>query len=81
MVSGASRSNSSYTGEIKISLWFLYISIPGLLVLFLLLRNLNQLEELKKDSASRDANIVNNRGELILLYFFGILALSIAFFD
>lgn len=81
MVSGASRTSSSYTGEIKISLWFLYLSIPGLLVLFMLLRNLTQLDELKKESSNKEANILNNRGELILLYFFGIMAISIAFFD
>ncbi|CDW74658.1 UNKNOWN [Stylonychia lemnae] len=69
MISGASRqSTTGYSSE-------------GLLILFLLLRNITQLSELKKESGQEDANIVNNRGELILLYLFGIIALTIAFFD
>eukprot|EP00347_Sterkiella_histriomuscorum_P003847 403362711 len=82
MMSGASGSAvSSYTNEIKISIWFLYISIPGLLVLFLLLRNITQLDDLKKETGNNEVNILNNKGEMVLLYLFGILAISIAFFD
>jgi len=66
---------------VKISIWFLFISIPGLLVLFLLVRNITSLDDLKKESGQEDANIMNNRGEMMLLYLFGIIALTIAFFD
>ena len=66
---------------VKLSLWFLYTTIGGLLSMFLIMRNLNQLEELRVSSGLKNANVLYNKGELVILYFFGIVALSIAFFD
>jgi ABC-type uncharacterized transport system permease subunit len=66
-------SNSS--ALVRVSLWFLYISVCGLLCLFLLLKNASTLD------TSEDSNILSNKGALILLYFGGIPLLTLLFFN
>jgi len=36
---------------------------------------------MKKEATDESVNVLSNKGELILLYLFGVIALSIAFFD
>ncbi len=65
-------SNSS--ALVRVSLWVLYISVCGLLCLFLVLKNASTLDP------SDDSNILSNQGALILLYLGGIPLLTLLFF-
>ena len=80
----------------RVSLWFLYIAVCGLLCLFLLLKNAGKLRnQLKSESQSGNftsqsdeftkeeiqVSILSNKGELVLLYLGGVLLMTLLFFS
>lgn len=98
----------------RVSVWFLYVSVCGLLCLFLLLKNAStlKLRDSSSSSNSQDSgdggsknsadylsqvgssyvplvskqtldpeyNMLTDKGQLILMYFGGILILTLIFF-
>jgi hypothetical protein len=58
---------------VRVSLWCLYITICGLLSLFLLLKNSGRLSD-------TEVSILYNKGELVILYFGGLILLTLLFY-
>ena len=71
-------------------MWFLYISVGGMLVLFMLLKNAGQLKIIIKDEKNNQEstlepsdpnyNMLTERGILVVLYFGGLILSTLIFF-
>ena len=117
-ISEESKENlniSNPSALVRVSIWFLYVSICGLLSLFLLLKNATSLSQYQQSTPSPSSstttvspngipggsptsitstgnqsstdqvdlstfNILNDHGTLILLYFGGVIVLTLIFF-
>jgi hypothetical protein len=58
---------------VRVSLWCLYITVCGLLSLFLLDKNSGRLSD-------TEVSILYNKGELVILYFGGLILLTLLFY-
>jgi hypothetical protein len=75
---------------VRVSLWFLYITIGGLLVLFLILKNagLQQViikdektgNDISVDNTDPNYNVLCENGMLVILFFSGIILLTLIFY-
>lgn len=71
-------------------MWFLYISVGGMLILFMLLKNAGQLKITIRDEVSNQEqtleptdpnyNLLTDRGILLVLYLAGLLLSTLIFY-
>lgn len=64
---------------VKVAIWFVFTFVCGVLTLFLLIQNTQKLNHLQHEKENPKLNILYNRGELVILYLFILLALTFIF--
>ena len=79
---------SQYT--VRVSLWFLYVTSGGMLLLFMLLKNAGSLPTVVKNEKTQivtpventdpNYNLLTDRGILVVLYFGGIFLVTFIFY-